>query len=299
MSEIQNDQVYPSEKPSGSLIRDWWEEIYPHDFINSFKGYFRNHKTFFDEVFNEHWGNKIKPIPFFFSCVTLVFFAGSISPYENPFEEQPTWVEVYDTLNENEKDQFINAFGLEEIQSQGEAMEKIQAALGESKPINAKQLQEYFEKDATKNPTLAARAEYKVLKSKADNELGDLGFTFMLNFLLIYFVIFWRISHRFLKSPHRTPRQTVHVYMYNMSMFLLFVYVPLIFLGDREDILIFIPFVAMIYIFYKGIKVFRYTHNVGLGRLVWATILTNLVIMTFFIPLLFMSSKPDLVAEKA
>jgi hypothetical protein len=303
----EKPQANASEQPSGSLFRDWWEEIYPRDFINTFKGYFRNHKTFFDEVFGEHWDNKVKPIPFFFACITLVFLAGSISPYENPFEEQPTWDEVFDNmLNENEKIEFLTVLGLEEAVnikddfSRYVAAEKqIQNVTGVSKrPITAKHLQEYFEK--TNHAPLAARAEYRVLKSKAENELGNLGFTFMLNFFLFYFLVWWRISHRFLKRPHRTPRQTVYVYMYNMSMLLLFVYVPLIFLGDEPgEILVFIPVVALIYILYKGVKVFRYTHNVGFGRLLWASILTNLVIVTLFIPLLFMSSKPKVAAEKA
>ena len=80
MQEQHNlPEVTPSTKKP-NLFYDWWEEMYPRDFIHTFKNYFFNHKQFFDEVFLEQWDDKVKPLAFLFTAVGVSLIIGSISP---------------------------------------------------------------------------------------------------------------------------------------------------------------------------------------------------------------------------
>lgn len=126
--------------------------------------------------------------------------------------------------------------------------------------------------------------------------------------LIIVFMCYWfaaKVFHRFLHVPHRTQKETIYVYLYNGSAFIL-LYIPQAFFknesfvtslaGDKPElILIFtgLVFAVAIFSIIKTVMVFRYTHNVGFGRLLWASIKTFLVIflmtITLGIPLLFMS----------
>jgi hypothetical protein len=113
--------------------------------------------------------------------------------------------------------------------------------------------------------------------------------------MLIYLWIVGKIFHRFLKVPHRTQKETVYVYLYNYSAFIL-LNIPAAFAGSIKDPMLALFFVlffltAGVYALIKSVKVFRYTHNVGFGRLMWAGIKSGLVVLTLGVPLLFMSSE--------
>lgn len=126
--------------------------------------------------------------------------------------------------------------------------------------------------------------------------------------LTIFFMCYWlaaKVFHRCLNVPNRTQKETIYVYLYNSSAFIL-LNIPSAFFknasfvtslaGNRPElILIFtgLVFAVAIFSIIKTAMVFRYTHNVGFGRLLWAGIKTFLMIflltITLGIPLLFMS----------
>lgn len=125
--------------------------------------------------------------------------------------------------------------------------------------------------------------------------------------LTIFFMCYWlaaKVFHRCLNVPNRTQKETIYVYLYNSSAFIL-LNIPSAFFknasfvtslaGNRPElILIFtgLVFAVAIFSIIKTAMVFRYTHNVGFGRLLWAGIKTFLMIflltVTLGIPLLFM-----------
>lgn len=126
--------------------------------------------------------------------------------------------------------------------------------------------------------------------------------------LIIVFMCYWfaaKVFHRCLNVPNRTQKETIYVYLYNSSAFILLYIPPAFFKNESfvtrlagnnpEFILIFtgLVFAVAIFSIVKTAMVFRYTHNVGFGRLLWASIKTFLVIflmtITLGIPLLFMS----------
>lgn len=126
--------------------------------------------------------------------------------------------------------------------------------------------------------------------------------------LTVFFMCYWlaaKVFHRCLNVPNRTQKETIYVYLYNSSAFIL-LNIPSAFFknesfvtslaGNRPElILIFtgLIFAVAIFSIIKTAMVFRYTHNVGFGRLLWAGIKTFLMIflltITLGIPLLFMS----------
>jgi hypothetical protein len=126
--------------------------------------------------------------------------------------------------------------------------------------------------------------------------------------LAIFLMCYWfaaKVFHRCLNVPNRTQKETIYVYLYNSSAFIL-LNIPSAFFKNEgfvtslagnnpELILIFtgLVFAVAIFSIIKTVMVFRYTHNVGFGRLLWASIKTFLMIflliITLGIPLLFMS----------
>jgi hypothetical protein len=126
--------------------------------------------------------------------------------------------------------------------------------------------------------------------------------------LAIFLMCYWfaaKVFHRCLNVPNRTQKETIYVYLYNSSAFIL-LNIPAAFFKSEEFvtslaennptlILIFpaLVFVVSIFSLIKTVMVFRYTHNVGFWRLLWAGSKTLLMIfgvtITLGIPLLFMS----------
>jgi hypothetical protein len=304
--ETINPLMSSPQKDSGSLIKELWEHFYPKEFVATLFAYFKDHRKFFDEVFAGHWEHKLKPVPFFFASFSIVLIFSLIFPAANPFVDQAAMtldcMEVYAYLDENEKSEFSAAFGLE-ASSQAEdialpspAMQTdIQNALNlqGGTIITAEHLQSYLEQKGHKS--LALRIENMIFKNKKENEVGELPLTGGLIALLIILWIAGKIIHRFLKAPHRAPRETVYVYLYTAS-FSILQYIPLGLVGSVNNpsyVMVFLAALSalVVYTFVKQLKVFRYTHNVGFWRLLWAGIKSGLVVVTFGVPLLFMSSE--------
>jgi hypothetical protein len=294
------------QKDSGSLTKELWEHFYPRDFVATLIAYLRDHRKFFDEVFAGQWEHKLKPVPFYFGSFSIVLIFSLIFPAANPFVDEAAMtldcMEVYAGLDENERTEFIAAFGLEESSRAedtallSQAMQMgIQNALNlqGGTIITAEHLQSYLEQKGHK--PLAMRIENMILKNKEENEIGELPLTGGLIALLIFLWIAGKIIHRFLKAPHRAPRETVYVYLYTTS-FSILQYIPLGLVGSATNpsyvmALLAAFFAFAVYTFVKHLKVFRYTHNVGFWRLLWAGIKSGLVVLTFGVPLLFMSSE--------
>jgi len=314
MNAIQttNPAVHPPQQDPGGLSKELWEHFYPRDFVATLFAYLKDHRKFFDEVFREQWERKLKPIPFFFASFSIVLLISLVFPSVNPFyiDEEATalsWVDIYNALDNEERNEFLGALGLEEASQKDdillrtEAMQtRLQEALDlKGNAITGEHLQSYLQQNEYKS--LAIRIENMVLKSKSEaNEVNELMSnemisTLILIIMLIYLWIVGKIFHRFLKVSHRTPKETVYVYLYNYSAFIL-LNIPASFAGRIKDPMLALFFVlfsltVVVYAFVKNLKVFRYTHNIGFGRLMWATIKAGLVVLTLGLPLLFMSSE--------
>ena len=175
---MQDQNSLPESNPSPkkpNLFRDWWDEMYPHDFIRTFKNYFFNHKQFFDEVFSEHWDNKVKPMAFLFTAIGVSLIIGSISPWglktDVSMEAVPGY-QIIDSLSQKEKVEFNKVFWLptfNEYKNEFDLTEnnvRVNDSLyslyvknrlevvTEYKPLTMSQLKEYL---TDKNPALALK----------------------------------------------------------------------------------------------------------------------------------------------
>lgn len=298
----QTSSELPTKKPN--LMHDWWDEMYPREFLLTFKNYFFNHKKFFDEVFNEQWDDKVKPMAFLLTALALTFVVSSLSPWG--FKDQPEWHQVYENLTETEQEQFLDVLNLQNIldiedpNAQNESANISLAEIMEGKPpYYAKDLENYF-KGKEGLEILTARAEYTNLKYSSDNEVGDVALSFTLNLLVIIFIVYWLVTHRFFKPNDRTSRETVMVWMYGMGMLYFFVYIPIIAISEAEgtwsDVLGIIILLLFLFITYKIFAIFKYTHNTGFFGLMKVYIYSAFVVMLFGIPLLFMRKKKRLRA---
>jgi hypothetical protein len=317
------DPQLPTKKPN--LFYDWWEEMYPRDFLLTFKNYFFNHKKFFDEVFNEQWDDKVKPLAFLFSAIGISLIIGSISPWGLDFSEEPApkpaleamLTDTYSNMDYNDAEQFKDAFQLQDLMSveDGQILydkdhvnAKIMEVTGKKSPLNIEELQEYFtNKDYTE---LAARAEYVVLKEKMahykyieETELDEIDQVIILNLFVLWCMLYWLISHRFFKKAYRSSRETVFVFMYGLGMLIFFVYVPFIAIaGLTDDNLLSYSFLVVLVLFlimmYKIFSIFKYTHNTGFFSLMIVYIKTFLVSILFGLPLLFMRRKKKIGLNK-
>jgi hypothetical protein len=151
-------------------------------------------------------------------------------------------------------------------------------------------------------------------------EAADLGWTNNLSneiittaVLVIFLMFYWftgKVLHRFLKVTHRTQKETIYVYLYNSCAFILLA-IPAGFSKSETfikiiaemNLMIFTAIFAVFYIavviysIVKPFKVFRYTHNIGFGRWLWANTKSGLVVLTLGIPLLFMASEKTAQAK--
>jgi len=300
----------PTKKPN--LIHDWWEEMYPRDFLLTFKNYFFNHKKFFDEVFNEQWDNKVKPLAFLFTAIGISLIIGSISPWGLDFSEEPpqpeAWRQITNNMDSEDFEVFTEAFGLEEIDKIQDSIEyftavdkRLMEVLGTNVPPSAKDLQNYFKKNEYE--LLEARAEYVVLKQQVEHnefaksqEIGEIEQIIYLNAFVFWCMLYWLISHRFFNMANRSSRETVFVFMYGLGMVIFFVYVPFIAISGATDenalaISFLVVLILFLIIMYKIFSIFKYTHNTGFFSLMIVYIKTFLVSILFGIPLLFMRKK--------
>lgn len=305
-------EVTPSTKKP-NLFYDWWEEMYPRDFIQTFKSYFFNHKQFFDEVFLEQWDDKVKPLAFLFTAVGVSLIIGSISPWGLDFSDEPAppsaWDEMISTMGEQEVEQFKEVFGLYEFESiEDEEQyfnrvdERLMEATGHTSPVTATQLKEYFLLDPP-NYLLASRADYVILKQKVDHEkaqkdleIGEIGQVIWLNIFVLWCMLYWLIAHRVFKTTKRTSRETVFVFMYGLGMLIFCVYVPFIAIsGALNDDVLAIGFLVVLLLFlfvlYRIFTIFKHTHDTGFFGLMMVYIKTFLVAALFGLPLLFMRKK--------
>ncbi|MCK0179892.1 hypothetical protein MWU50_11360 [Flavobacteriaceae bacterium S0862] len=313
MQEQHNlPEVTPSTKKP-NLFYDWWEEMYPRDFIQTFKSYFFNHKQFFDEVFLEQWDDKVKPLAFLFTAVGVSLIIGSISPWGLDFSDEPAppsaWDEMISTMGEQEVEQFKEVFGLYEFESiEDEEQyfnrvdERLMEATGHNSPVTATQLKEYFLLDPP-NYLLASRADYVILKQKVDHEkaqkdseIGEIGQVIWLNIFVLWCMLYWLIAHRVFKTTKRTSRETVFVFMYGLGMLIFCVYVPFIAIsGALNDDVLAIGFLVVLLLFlfvlYRIFTIFKHTHDTGFFGLMMVYIKTFLVAALFGLPLLFMRKK--------
>lgn len=304
-----NSQL-PTKKPN--LLQDWWEEMYPRDFFLTFKNYFFNHKKFFDEVFNEQWDDKVKPLAFLFTAIGVSLIIGSISPWGLDFSEEPpqpeAWRQITNNMDSEDVEVFTEAFELEEIDKIQDSIKYFEAVdkrlmdvLGTNEPPSAKELQTYFEENDYQ--LLAARAEYVVLKQQVEHneyvkstELSEVDQIIFLNAFVLWCMLYWLISHRFFKKAKRSSRETVFVFMYGLGMIIFFVYVPFIaIMGATDENALGIGFLVVLVLFlimlYKIFSIFKYTHNTGFFSLMIVYIKTFLASILFGIPLLFMWKK--------
>lgn len=300
----------PSKKPN--LLHDWWEEMYPRDFLLTFKNYFFNHKKFFDEVFNEQWDDKVKPLAFLFTSIGVALIIGSISPWGLDFSEEPpqpeAWCEITKNMDSEDSNEFIEIFGLHDIYQMQDSITRFEAIdtklkedMGLEEPPSAKQLQKYFEENDY--DLLAARAEYVVLKQQVEHdkfiksqELTEVEQIIFLNAFVLWCMLYWLISHRFFKRAQRKSRETVFVFMYGLGMLIFFVYVPFIAIsGATDENALTVSFLIVLLLFllvlYKIFSIFRYTHNTGFFGLMIVYIKAFFVAVLFGIPLLFMWKK--------
>ena len=308
----------PSKKPN--LFHDWWEEMYPKEFFLTFKNYFLNHKQFFDEVFNEQWDNKVKPMGFLLTAIALSLVIGSISPWGLDLSEEPVsppaWQEMTNIMGEEDNSEFITAFNLQEAMTivddntRYAAVDSIlRDVIGTDSALNAKQIQDYLE--AKDYGLLATRAEYVVLKEKVahneflkETEMNDVLLTVLINFFVLWLMLYWLVSHRFFKKANRSSRETVFVFMYGLGMIVFFVYVPFLAISGSEGDWSVYAFFAIIIVFfilvYKIFAIFRHTHNTGFFSLLKVYILTFFTTALFGLPLLFMKKrkKPVLVKNR-
>ena len=292
----QPSSELPTKKPN--LMHDWWEEMYPKDFLLTFKNYFFNHKKFFDEIFNEQWDDKVKPMSFLLTALALTFVVSSLSPWG--FKDQPQWHEVYNNLTETEQEEFLEVLNIQHILDIEDPIAQDESAnnslseiLDGRPPYYAKDLENYFKEN--NNDLLASRAEYTDLKYSSDNEVGDVALSFTLNLILIIFILYWLITHRFFKPNDRTSRETVMVWMYAMGMIYFFVYIPIIAFSEAEgtwgNVVLALIVLMFLVITYKIFAIFKYTHNTGFWGLVKVYFFTGFVTILFGIPLLFMRKK--------
>lgn len=313
MQEQHNlPEVTPSTKKP-NLFYDWWEEMYPRDFIHTFKNYFFNHKQFFDEVFLEQWDDKVKPLAFLFTAVGVSLIIGSISPWGLDFSDEPAppsaWDEMISTMGEQEVEQFKEVFGLYEFESiEDEEQyfnrvdERLMEATGHNSPVTATQLKEYFLLDPP-NYLLASRADYVILKQKLDHdkaqkemEIGEITQVIILNVFVLWCMLYWLIAHRVFKTTKRTSRETVFVFMYGLGMIIFCVYVPFIAIsGALDDNILAIGFLVVLLLFlfvlYRIFTIFKHTHDTGFFGLMMVYVKTFLIAALMGLPLLFMRKK--------
>ena len=313
MQEQHNlPEVTPSTKKP-NLFYDWWEEMYPRDFIHTFKNYFFNHKQFFDEVFLEQWDDKVKPLAFLFTAVGVSLIIGSISPWGLDFSDEPAppsaWDEMISTMGEQEVEQFKEVFGLYEFESiEDEEQyfnrvdERLMEATGHNSPVTATQLKEYFLLDPP-NYLLASRADYVILKQKLDYdkaqkemEIGEITQVIILNVFVLWCMLYWLIAHRVFKTTKRTSRETVFVFMYGLGMIIFCVYVPFIAIsGALDDNILAIGFLVVLLLFlfvlYRIFTIFKHTHDTGFFGLMMVYVKTFLIAALMGLPLLFMRKK--------
>jgi hypothetical protein len=305
-------EVTPSTKKP-NLFYDWWEEMYPRDFIHTFKNYFFNHKQFFDEVFLEQWDDKVKPLAFLFTAVGVSLIIGSISPWGLDFSDEPAppsaWDEMISTMGEQEVEQFKEVFGLYEFESiEDEEQyfnrvdERLMEATGHNSPVTATQLKEYFLLDPP-NYLLASRADYVILKQKLDHdkaqkemEIGEITQVIILNVFVLWCMLYWLIAHRVFKTTKRTSRETVFVFMYGLGMIIFCVYVPFIAIsGALDDNILAIGFLVVLLLFlfvlYRIFTIFKHTHDTGFFGLMMVYVKTFLIAALMGLPLLFMRKK--------
>lgn len=312
MQEQNNlPEVTPSTKKP-NLFYDWWEEMYPRDFFLTFKNYFFNHKQFFDEVFSEQWDDKVKPLAFLFTAVGVSLIIGSISPWGLDLSEEPAppaaWDEMVATMGEQEVDQFEEVFQLAEFDNIEDdeqyfnlVDQRVMDFTGNSTPVSATQLREYF---IDNNYTLlATRADYIVLQQqvaheefKKESEIGEVEQVIILNVFVLWCMLYWLIAHRVFKTTKRTSRETVFVFMYGLGMIIFCVYVPFIAIsGALDDNVLAIGFIVVLLLFlfvlYRIFTIFKHTHNTGFFGLMIVYIKTFLVAALFGLPLLFMRKK--------
>jgi len=305
-----------TKKPN--LFYDWWEEMYPKDFILTFKNYFFNYKQFFDEVFSEQWDNKVKPLAFLFTAVGVSLIIGSISPWGLKFsEEKPAsaaWHQIEQNMDNEDFEVFVHAFELEEtmeikddedrfIAINNKLKEKFNK--GQTEEVTAEDLQEFFKKN--NYGLLASRAEYVVLKNQVEHdklqkelEIGEVGQVIWLNIFVFWCMLYWLIAHRLFKRAERTSRETVFVFMYGLGMLIFFVYIPFIAIAGASEehvatlgVGTLIVLALFLFVLYRIFSIFKYTHKTGFFSLLMVYIKTFLVAALFGLPLLFMRKKKN------
>lgn len=319
----QNQPTVPQNEPSTkkpNLFQDWWEELYPREFLLTFKNYFFNHKKFFDEVFSEQWDDKVKPLAFLFSAIGISLIIGSISPWGLKLEEEAlppeAWQAMSKTMDSEDINEFKDVFGLHELDIIEDSTEyfnevdiKLMNVMNLEEPPSAKDIQDYFEKEGY--TLLANRAEYVNLKQQVEHdeyvksqEVGEIVQVVALNAFVFWCMLYWLISHRFFKRANRTSRETVFVFMYGFGMLIFFVYVPFIALMGATDagalmMNSLIVLVLLLIMTYKIFSVFKYTHNTGFFGLMIVYFKTLLVSILFGLPLLFMRKKKKALVKSS
>ncbi|MCB0687579.1 MAG: hypothetical protein KDC53_13685, partial [Saprospiraceae bacterium] len=285
---------------NSNILHDWWEEIYPRDFLLTFKNYLFNHKQFFDEVFDEKWDNKVKPMAFLFTAIGLSLIIGSISPWGLTFFDEPpkpeSWNQITTVMDSEDHGVFKQIFGLQDLNRTSDTIlynqlveDRLKMRLGTANSPTTEDLQSFFEEEGYS--MLAKRAEYINLKSLSDHnqkiksqELTEIEQIIMINLLVFYAIFFWLVSHQFFSKAQRSARETVMVYMYGLGMLIFFVWIPFLASAGTTNerlpsYLHFIILAILIFLIFKFFSIFRYTHHTGFYGMIL------IFVKTFFWPI--------------
>ena len=212
------------------------------------------------------------------ACFAAFLFVGQFAPGMGP-----TWVDVTNQLTQEEADAFAAAFDFanapvdwSDAFGRDAQMEAHMAnVMGVTGTVRPDQIVEYLRTGGYEN--LALRMENIMLRGEVDEgTFQSFGLHLL---LLVYFIPLWWLTHRFLKVPHRTARETIYVYLYTFGVFMVLLGIPVLFVEEEASgVLALYVIAALVYFFVKMLRVFRYTHDVGFWQLTKAGFKVNLVV---------------------
>ncbi len=270
MSQANNENVFI----------EFLKHVDPRNFVKTFWSFFYCQELFFDEVFRRDWTSKIHPIPFALACLTFVAVISS-------FAMETEWIEAVEKLNDTELTEFFYAFDLNDKMDvysiEKQIADKIKTSAKFSKRITVKNILTYLKQEGYEN--LYLKLQTITMENKLNKKEYPLVF-------LLYCIIEFSLAHALLKLDGitRTLTETVYVYIYTFSAFLILIPPVIIiteFVTIEEGAIILIILILLILLLVKMIKVFKYTHNINFVSLLCANFLANVILLGFFKGLFF------------
>lgn len=267
----------------GTLVRELW----PAAVLRTVAEYLRDPRRFFARVFRDDFEGIAHPVSFVVAAVAGMVAITSLTGLA---ETPVTTRQALDALAAPDRAALAQRLGVPSDAPVMLAAGLVAAGLAttDSLPVDSV----VARLDPTDRPLANA---LRVARGEAEKAaaIPDWAEPLLLHLVLLCWLVpFWRLQHRFLKPPpHRTPRQTVHVFMYTSGVMLVLL-LPVVLLAGVQEEPWAEPLVTALQVplglytllvmavgWWRHTQAVRATHGAGFWRQTWASVQVNVVVV--------------------